>query len=334
MRRNRIYFLRPAIRKMEGSNLPSLLSSSLLFIILFHFLMIIAGCRCGLSPHRGRWFYVRPDGNDSNSGHSPERAWRTIGRVNLEDFEPGDRILFEGGCRFEGTILLGPGDSGSDGKRITLSSFGAKAARIDGGDAGGLRADSCDYLTVEKLSFQGNGRKGGNTSEGVFISRSRFAETDSLEISGFQHSGLRLHLCDDARITRVYAHDNGFAGIHATGTTIWDTARYDNHRLYIGHCVAENNPGDPSVTDNHSGSGIIASSVESGIIEYCEAFGNGWDMPWNGNGPVGIWIWDSRDFIIQYCVSRDNRSAPDAADGGGFDFDGGVSHSILQYCQK
>jgi hypothetical protein len=47
---------------------------------------------------------------------------------------------------------------------------------------------------------------------------------------------------------------------------------------------------------------------------------------------VGIWIWDSGDFIIQRCVSHDNKSAPDAADGGGFDFDGGVSHSTLQYC--
>jgi len=294
--------------------------------------MIIAGCRCGLSPHTGRCFYVRTGGNDGRSGLSPEQAWRTIGRVNREDFEPGDRILFEGGSRFEGTIVLGPGDSGIEGKRITLSSFGGKAACVDGGDAGALLADSCDHLTVEKLSFRGNGRKGGNTAEGVFISRSRFVKIDSVEVSGFQHSGLRLHICDDAGITQVHAHDNGFAGIHVTGTTVWDTARYDNHRLYVGYCIAENNPGDPSVTDNHSGSGILASSVEGGIIEYCEAFGNGWDMPWNGNGPVGIWIWDSRDFIIQYCVSHDNRSAPDAADGGGFDFDGGVSRSILQYC--
>jgi hypothetical protein len=55
-------------------------------------------------------------------------------------------------------------------------------------------------------------------------------------------------------------------------------------------------------------------------------------MPWNGNGPVGIWIWDCTNFVIQYCISHDNKTSKGAADGGGFDFDGGVSNSILQYC--
>ena len=54
-------------------------------------------------------------------------------------------------------------------------------------------------------------------------------------------------------------------------------------------------------------------------------------MPWTGNGPVGIWIWDCTDFIIQYCIAHDNKTNPVAADGGGFDFDGGVSNSIMQY---
>jgi len=111
-----------------------------------------------------------------------------------------------------------------------------------------------------------------------------------------------------------------------------DPVEYDNHNLYIGYCVAENNPGDPTVEKNHSGNGILACTVKGGIIEYCEAFNNGWDMPWNGNGPVGIWIWDCTDFTIQHCISHDNRTHPGARDGGGFDLDGGVSNTIVQYC--
>ena len=86
------------------------------------------------------------------------------------------------------------------------------------------------------------------------------------------------------------------------------------------------------VLNNHSGNGILASSVNCGVIEYCEAFNNGWDMPWTGNGPVGIWIWDCTDFIVQHCISHHNRTNPEAADGGGFDLDGGVSNSVIQYC--
>jgi hypothetical protein len=54
-------------------------------------------------------------------------------------------------------------------------------------------------------------------------------------------------------------------------------------------------------------------------------------MPRKGNGPVGIWAWNCDRVIIQYCVSHDNKTQKGAMDGGGFDFDGGVTNSILQY---
>lgn len=52
-------------------------------------------------------------------------------------------------------------------------------------------------------------------------------------------------------------------------------------------------------------------------------------MPWTRNGPVGIWTYESDRVTIQFCVAHHNRST--ALDGGGFDFDGGVTNSVLQY---
>jgi hypothetical protein len=248
------------------------------------------------------------------------------------DFSPGDRILFRGGDTFHGTLTLVAEDSGEPGARLLLSSYGEGKALILGKEKEGLVADSCHFLTVEHLSFKGMGRKSGNRADGVLIRDSDSVSIHDLEIFGFQHSGLHLHRCDHAVITHVYAHENGFAGIHLTGTTMQDPDHYDNNNLYIGYCVAENNPGDPTVLKNHSGNGILASSVKGGLIEYCEAFNNGWDMPWTGNGPVGLWIWDCTGVTIQYCIAHHNRTNPVAADGGGFDFDGGVSNSVIQYC--
>ncbi len=120
----------------------------------------------------------------------------------------------------------------------------------------------------------------------------------------------------------MYAHENGFAGL---------SVGYGQRskEVYIGHCVARNNPGDPSNLTNHSGNGIVVGNAENVTIEYCEAANNGWDMPRKGNGPVGIWAWNSDRVIIQFCVSHDNQSPGD--DGGGFDLDGGVTNSVLQY---
>jgi hypothetical protein len=285
-----------------------------------------------LNSSKGNTFYISNNGDDDGNGDSPRSAWRTIERINRQAFHPGDRILFRGGETFDGTVLLTAEDRGTEPQRVLISSFGMGRAIIRGNEREGLKADSCDYLTVENLEFCGLGRNSGNNSDGLLVRFCNGVIINELDAHGFQHSGLHLHRCDDAALTRVHAYDNGFAGIHVTGATMMDPENYDNHDLYIGYCVADNNPGDPTVLKNHSGNGILASSVKGGIIEYCEAFNNGWDMPWTGNGPVGIWIWDCTDFVIQYCIAHHNRTNPVAADGGGFDFDGGVSHSVIQYC--
>lgn len=101
--------------------------------------------------------------------------------------------------------------------------------------------------------------------------------------------------------------------------------------MYIGYSVAENNPGCPVIKDNHSGNGILVSGVSNTLIEYCEAMNNGWDMPREGNGPVGIWTYLSDRVIIQHCYSHHNKTSKNGLDGGGFDFDGGVTNSIMQY---
>ena len=295
------------------------------------FLVSCAGNGPGKNKSKTNTFYVSSSGNDTNSG-TIEQPWKSIDKVNAMDLDPGDIVCFRGSQTFPGTIILDSLDSGDGNLNIVITSYGEGKARIDGGENSALHTDGGSFISIEQLEMRGKGRKEGNTADGIFITNSQSIHIDRVEVYGFQHSGLHLHTCVDSKITNIYAHDNGFAGIHVTGTTAGDSVNYDNKNIYIGYCVAENNPGAPTVVKNHRGNGILASSVDGGLIEYCEAFNNGWDMPWDGNGPVGIWIWDCTNFIIQYCISHDNKTHPGARDGGGFDFDGGVSNSILQYC--
>jgi hypothetical protein len=110
------------------------------------------------------------------------------------------------------------------------------------------------------------------------------------------------------------------------------SARNQSHNINIRNCRAENNPGDPTNLENHSGNGILVGVSDSVTIDHCSATGNGWDMPRQGNGPVGIWTWESDHIIIQYCISYRNKTSKNAKDGGGFDLDGGVTNSLIQYC--
>ena len=59
------------------------------------FLVVIVGL--GVThPAPAATRYVSPVGRDSSNGASPERAWRTIRRVNRASLRPGDRVLFRG----------------------------------------------------------------------------------------------------------------------------------------------------------------------------------------------------------------------------------------------
>ena len=65
-------------------------------------------------------------------------------------------------------------------------------------------------------------------------------------------------------------------------------------------------------------------------IQDCSSACNGQFNTNPGGGPVGIWAWDSREVVIERCVSSTNCSC--ANDGGGFDLDGGCTNCVIQDC--
>ena len=295
---------------------------------------IVSGCRAAPvdgemeAVQNSRTYYVDVQrGDDRNPGTTREKPWQSIAQVNKMDFAPGDRILFAGGQTFAGTLCLQREDSGTQEQPMRIGSFGEGRAGIDGRTACGLQLTGCACVTISELAFVGSGRKNGNDGNGLELDRTEHVTLDSLDVCGFRLSGVAVMGGRNVRITHVDAHDNGFAGISTSRDS--DGARTKD--LYIGHCVVRNNPGDPKNLTNHSGNGIVVGGLDGGLVEYCLAFDNGWDMPRQGNGPVGIWGWDCDRLTIQHCISHDNKTAPGAADGGGFDLDGGATRSILQY---
>lgn len=261
-------------------------------------------------------------------GHAETVFIGTSGNIDQSAISPGDTIFFTGGVQYN--VNLDLNQVGSEDAAIVITSTGKSRAIISADDSYGLHLKNCTNIIVKDLIFKGKGRLNGNYGNGVIIENCRLVSADNLEISGFQHTGLLINgSSNHISITGIYTYDNGFAGIAVQGK--WPE-KYQCRNIYIGHCKVENNPGDPTILDNHSGNGIIVGACDSVLIEYCEALENGWDMPRKGNGPVGIWAWHADHVIIQYCIAHHNKTSPGAADGGGFDLDGGVTNSMIQYC--
>jgi len=308
---------------MQQPGFPLSLPRRMAFLIAMTILAVLVWARMAA----GSDYYVSPSGDDARDGRTPAAAWRTIDKVNRTILQPGDQVLFEGGQTFRGTVRFDRATKGTPEARIVVTSYGTGRATIEGGAGDAIRLDRVEHLDVRNLNVRGLGRKEGNDNgRGIFPTGCRHLVIDGVEATSFQRAGIEFQGCDHLRITRVYAHDNGYAGISSGPERIpWSTD------VRIDHCRAINNPGHPGILNNHSGSGIVLYRVDGGVVEYCEAVENGWDMPRDGNGPVGIWIAFCRNVVIQYNISHHNKTSPNGYDGGGFDFDGDVHDSILQY---
>ncbi|HEV7621999.1 MAG TPA: right-handed parallel beta-helix repeat-containing protein, partial [Flavisolibacter sp.] len=242
---------------------------------------------------------------------------------------PGDTVFFSGGQIFTGSILIDSTKIGSTEKPVVITSSAADQATVQSGNNMGITVYNTSFVHIENLNFTGSGRKSGNTKNGVFIINSNNINLNNIDVKGYQKSGLEIYSCHNVVAEHIRAHENGASGISVSGV-------YDNKNattdILLNHCIAENNPGDPTNLTNHSGNGIIAGNCRKVTIEYCTATNNGWDMPRTGNGPVGIWMYEADSVLIQYCISYRNKTSKGAADGGGFDIDGGVTNSTIQYC--
>jgi hypothetical protein len=272
-------------------------------------------------------YYISPLGNDKNNG-SKSSPWKSFDRHNLALLQAGDTIFLTGD-RFEACWFIDSLFAGTKEAPIVITSDAAHPATVGSGNECGLRIAHSEHLKVEHLKFEGSGRKNGSVHPGVFISNCRNILVRNIDIQGYQKSGLHIHASANVVAEQICAHNNGFAGLFVSGIY---GSKIASRNIVIRDCKAENNPGDPTVLNNHSGNGILVGFSSQVLIEYSAATGNGWDMPRQGNGPVGIWAYESDSVLIQYCIAYRNKTQKGAADGGGFDLDGGMTNSTIQYC--
>jgi hypothetical protein len=158
---------------------------------------------------------------------------------------------------------------------------------------------------------------------------------DNVETNGYRDKGIHIAGAGrsnsgfkDVRITNCEVHNIGDKGISSSGSK--PPGDWPHKEIYVGHCKIYDNPGysEPS-SRGHHGNGIVLSAVDGAVVEFCEAYNNGWLCDTQGGGPVGIWTYDSHNVVIQFCEAYDNKST--GGDGGGFDIDGGCVNCIMQY---
>lgn len=296
---------------------------------LFFLLFLISYVHLqGYPAKNGVNYYVNPESRSLVEDGSREHPYKSLSKLEQVTWGKGDTLFLAGGVEHRGTLSI-EGVKAEKSRPFVITSYGTGNAILHAGKGTGILIANSEHVDVHDLIIYGNGyrEEDANNGSGLHCKDCRFVTVDRLECYGFLWNGLFIEGGSDYRVTRVYAHENGYCGILVTAPDSKNRTR----NVHISSCIAENNPGCYRITDNHSGSGILLGQVTSATVEYCEAMNNGWAMPRGGNGPVGIWAYEADCITIQYCYSHDNKTSASGKDGGGFDFDGGITNSVLQY---
>lgn len=297
---------------------------------------LAALCLVNFGSVNATTYYVSPVGNDLNAGLSPALSWQTTAKVNAMNLLAGDKVLFEGGKTFSGSIFLDSLDKGSAANPVTISSYGIGRATINAGNDVGFFADNTAGFVLSNLNFMGAGPT-VNLNHGISLYtdfpgdiKLAYVRIDNVEVSGFGDWGISIGSWNnktgyrDVRITYASVHDN-----LNTGIGVFAQVPRVHEDIYLGHCQVFNNFGDPKSAIN-TGSGILLGCVNGAIVERSVSHDNGKNNFAPGEGPVGFWAYNSSNLVFQFNEAYSNHTGS-GQDGGGFDLDLDVQNSVMQY---
>jgi len=300
-------------------------------------------------------FYVSAQGNDTNDGKSPRKAWRTIDHMNKMQLCPGDSILFKGGESFTGNLLIT--DSGTATAFITIGSYGKGAATILGGDAYAIRLRNCQYINVRDLILLGSGVKPNgdttNTAQGLDIFSDvtegkpwQSIHVDKLTVSGFR-DGIVLHTpigtqkvvgYNDVRVTNCTIKECLFGGFYCWGAEKTSGAPWQFPvgatlftNCYLGGCTIYNIYGDPVGEPLLCFPVAIINAtsflIERNTIHHC---GQAQSTQASQGGVAGVGFVECAKLVCQFNECHHIVSKL-RYDGCAFDIDGGCTDCKLQY---
>ncbi len=152
-------------------------------LLLIHFLFFC------VTASAADYFLDAVDGDDINSGLSPDLAWKTLDHANSVEFKAGDRIQLRAGQTFHGTFR--PMGSGSEGNPIVLTSFGEGGRPCIAGDGvtNHNEASKLELSCAIRLFNQSNW-----WIENLEITNYNAAEENGISLEQWEQQGVDLYV--------------------------------------------------------------------------------------------------------------------------------------------
>ena len=322
---------------------------------------IILGILLSMSPlialAQGKTYFVSDEGNDSASGLSIKEAWRSVDKVNSVVFQPGDKVLFEGGKTFHGQIKLQ--GSGEDGRPCVISGYGDGRPVINFGKAEGAgilleNVSHWEVMGMEVVSYEpplvGCGRQGivvRISQPGVF---DHFVIKDNYihDVWG-QLGGYGMYSGYNSSAILVHTHRMNYSPVASAAPVapmvLNDILIQDNKIERVDKCGIVCRGGKNNVVvrgnwmDNLGGDGIFVNGPYRGLVEYnvihrsCMRSGAP-NIPGDENWwphVAACWIQNTEETIMQFNEVYDTGRNLYNGDGFAYDFDFNCKRCVAQY---
>jgi hypothetical protein len=267
-------------------------------------------------------YYVdSAQGSDANKGVSERTAWQSLAKVNGTAFQPGDRILFRAGGRWQGQ--LAPKSSGAEGAPIVFDRYGGgPKPLIDGGgdveDA--VRLYNVQQIELRNLAVTNHGGEPG-VRRGVHVFADNFGTAHHIVIAGlYVHDVNGLNPRRERDTGGIIFDTNGdrtpsrFDGLTIERNIIWKVDREGitghSHQWQRTswnpslHVVIRDN-----LVDDIGGDGIMiwttaGALVEHNIARHSNRRASVYTTPiWPGvpapSYNIAIWPWSADDALFQ-----------------------------------
>lgn len=300
--------------------------------------------------HNGTYYVDSVNGKDTNDGLTPEKAFRTVERVNMLYLAPGAEVLFKKGCVFKGKLVLTA--KGSEDRPILISSYGSgECMPVLAGEGvlpGTVHLLNCEYITVSGIEVT-NSSDVPERRSGFYIEAKNSGILRGITVS---------ECCIHDIIGDNYNSNFGFYRL--TGAIIcypnglevpsaFNGLKIENNKIYyadhsgillystwcnrdgIGEGYGKRTPSENvTVRGNNlndiGGDGIQIGTSNGTVAEHNVVY---YANNRSGKYRVGLWPWNSDNCIYQYnevaftgCVE---------GDGQGYDIDFGTNNNVMQY---
>lgn len=286
-----------------------------------------------------RIFYVDANnGNDSNSGLSPDSSWLSLDKVNASVFRTGDKILIKAGTSYRGQLNLK--GSGTQDQPIIVDMYGdgdKPLIEAEGNFSEALLLKNVEFWEVQNLELTNDGPYREENRWGIRVLAEDFGEMKHI------------------RLQNLYVHDvNGWLKkSYEEGCGIYWEAQGEKpswfNGLYIENChlIRTDRNGicgmHPFVKRSENWNPSLNVVIRGNLLM---DIGGDAIKPWGCDGALveynivrgartrcddyaaGIWPWSCDNTLIQY---NEVSGVKGYKDGQGFDSDYNCRNTIFQY---